>query len=191
MGTVGPPVPVLILEHNDAGPFRARVAVLAGSFGDPDPTGGVGIHIGRVEKHWAGGPDGQLEVIGHDDPPISDRERSGGLDILTRNVLMLAGGIPGMNGATDEPLARHHFAAYNIAAFTDLDEFKASMDRMLDTLAETRPAPGYERVVYPGLMEHETEIDRRANGIPLHREVIDWFNSTTDDLGVARLETMW
>jgi L-2-hydroxycarboxylate dehydrogenase (NAD+) len=109
------------------------------------------------------------------------------VEVLTT---MLAGGTPGMNDTTDSPLARHHFAAYNIAAFTDVAEFKASMDRMLDTIAETRPAPGYERVVYPGLPEHETERERRVNGIPLHREVIDWFNSATDELGLARLETI-
>jgi LDH2 family malate/lactate/ureidoglycolate dehydrogenase len=102
---------------------------------------------------------------------------------------LLAGGIPGML-EDEQPLARHHFAAYNIAAFTDLDEFKETMDRMLETLTATPPAPGHERVIYPGLAEHETEIERRANGIPLHREVVDWFNRCTEKLGVARLETM-
>ena len=95
-----------------------------------------------------------------------------------------------MVNANRRPLARHHFAAYNIAAFTDLDEFKSIDGPDARNAGRTRaPAPGHERVVYPGLPEHETELDRRANGIPLHREVIDWFNSATDELGVARLVT--
>ena len=104
---------------------------------------------------------------------------------------MLSGGLPGMFQDEDiRPLGRHHFAAYNIAAFTDVDEFKATMDQMLRTLQETPPAPGHERVLYPGLPEHEAERERRATGIPLHREVIEWFDSATAELGVAPIERM-
>jgi LDH2 family malate/lactate/ureidoglycolate dehydrogenase len=108
------------------------------------------------------------------------------VEVLTT---LLAGSVPTML-EDDRPLARHHFAAYDIAAFGDVDAFKATMDRMLTFLRETPAAPGHERVVYPGLFEHETERDRRANGIPLHREVIDWFDRCTGELGVARLETL-
>jgi LDH2 family malate/lactate/ureidoglycolate dehydrogenase len=90
----------------------------------------------------------------------------------------------------ERPLARHHFAAYDVAAFDDIERFKETMGRMLRTLTETPPAPGHDRVLYPGLIEHETAIERRANGIPLHREVIDWFNRCTDELGVPALETL-
>jgi LDH2 family malate/lactate/ureidoglycolate dehydrogenase len=64
------------------------------------------------------------------------------------------------------------------------------MDAFLETLAATPPAPGHARVLYPGLSEHETELERRANGIPLHREVIDWLKSCTDDFGLDCLETL-
>jgi L-2-hydroxycarboxylate dehydrogenase (NAD+) len=102
---------------------------------------------------------------------------------------LLGGGTPNM--VEDQtPLARHHFAAYNIAAFGEIERFKETMDRMLRTLQETPPAPGHERVLYPGLLEHETECERRVKGIPLHREVVDWFNRCTDELGLARLETI-
>jgi LDH2 family malate/lactate/ureidoglycolate dehydrogenase len=57
-------------------------------------------------------------------------------------------------------------------------------------LMDTPPAPGHDRVLYPGLPEHETEQRRRASGIPLHREVIDWFTAITDELAVAPLETL-
>ena len=99
---------------------------------------------------------------------------------------LLSGALPNM--LTGLPLvAKHYFAAYDIAAFTDVDQFKDNMDLMLRKLRTTKPAPGHERVLYPGLPEHEEEQDRRANGIPLHREVVDWFDDTTSEFGIPSL----
>ena len=50
------------------------------------------------------------------------------------------------------------------------------MDKMLKMLRETKPVAGEKRVLYPGLSEYEEEKDRRANGVPLHKEVLEWFN---------------
>lgn len=107
------------------------------------------------------------------------------VEVLTT---MLAGGVPDMV-EDQRPLGRHHFAAYDIAAFGDADGFKERMDRMLATLEQTPPAPGHARVIYPGLLEHETELACRANGIPLHREVVAWFGTCTAELGLDPLET--
>jgi LDH2 family malate/lactate/ureidoglycolate dehydrogenase len=104
------------------------------------------------------------------------------VEVLTS---LLAGNPPSM--VADSDTEAHHFAAYNISAFTDLDGFKDTLDAMLRTLRETPPAPGEERVLYPGLPEFESERERRRLGIPLHREVVDWFDETTDDLGIDRL----
>jgi L-2-hydroxycarboxylate dehydrogenase (NAD+) len=101
---------------------------------------------------------------------------------------MLSGSIPRMIERDTRP--RHFFAAFDIAAFTDVAAFKDTMDRMLETLEETPPAPGHERVLYPGLPEHEAESERREHGIPLHVEVIDWFDAMTDELSVPRLERL-
>ncbi len=69
----------------------------------------------------------------------------------------------------------HFVAAYSVDAFGDVDEFKANMDGMVSGLAATKPMPGEERVLYAGLPEYETREERRANGVPLHPEVVDWF----------------
>lgn len=105
---------------------------------------------------------------------------------------LLSGSLPGMLMAGSGPgtTSRSYFAAYNISAFTDLDTFKDTMDQMLRTLRETRPTPGHDRVLYPGLSEYEEELDRRANGIPLHKEVIQWFADITSELSIPRLKTM-
>ena len=76
----------------------------------------------------------------------------------------------------------HFFTAYRIDAFTDLDKFKDDMDAFLSGLAATPPAPGHERVYYPGLPEGEERVDRAERGIPYHPEVIDWFKSICAEL---------
>ncbi|MDK1024999.1 MAG: Ldh family oxidoreductase [Gammaproteobacteria bacterium] len=81
----------------------------------------------------------------------------------------------------------HYFMAYNIEAFTELELFKDDMDSYLKRLRESQTAPGEDRVVYPGMLEHEDAIDRTENGIPYHPEVIDWFKSTCEELQVSHL----
>lgn len=85
--------------------------------------------------------------------------------------------------------SRTHFAAYNVAAFTDVTTYKNNMDRMLESLRTTPPAPGQDRVLYPGLSESEEMESRRLNGIPLHHEVIEWFSAITAELGLPPLES--
>ena len=98
-----------------------------------------------------------------------------------------------LSGATPRMLdkdvgSRHFLAAFDIASFTDIDGFKQTMDEMLGALTATKPAPGADRVIYPGVSEAEELEDREANGIPFHPEVIDWFEQITDELNVPKLE---
>ena len=101
---------------------------------------------------------------------------------------MLSGAIPCMLDADSG--YKHYFAAYNIASFTDVEQFKDTMDQMLETLRTTEPAQGHDRVLYAGLSEYEDEQKRRANGIPLHKEVIQWFDHITTELAIPPLETL-
>lgn len=64
------------------------------------------------------------------------------------------------------------FGVWNPAAFRPVDEFQADIDRYLAGLRAAAPAEGHDRVMVPGDYEHEAEIDRRANGIPLHPKVV-------------------
>lgn len=170
---------------------------------------GLARRVGAsVEPGWIAEPDGTpiMEVrpvpegemyglSGYNLLPLGGTREQGshkgfGLGLMVELLTtMLSGGVP--SALKDQhPLGRHHFAAYNIAAFCDEDQFEETMDSFLRTLAATPPAPGHSRVVYPGLPEHETEIERRANGIPLHREVIDWLKSCTDGFGLNCVETL-
>lgn len=163
---------------------------------------GLAKRVGaNMEPGWIAEPDGTPIMEERPAPsgefsllPLGGTREQGshkgyGLGLLVEVMTtLLSGSVPRMVERDTKP--RHSFIAYNIAAFTDLDGFKGTMDRMLQTLVDTPPAPGHERVLYPGLPEFETEQQRRANGIPLHREVIDWFNGVTDELSVARMETL-
>ena len=82
---------------------------------------------------------------------------------------------------------KNFFSAYHIPSFTELDTFKENMDRMLKRLKDSSPAPGHDRVLYPGLAEYEEERDRRMNGIPLHREVVSWFDEIAYELSIPLL----
>jgi LDH2 family malate/lactate/ureidoglycolate dehydrogenase len=52
------------------------------------------------------------------------------------------------------------------------------------------PQPGQERVLYPGLSEAEELQHRRAHGIPLHKEVIQWFGVCTSEMGLEPLAVL-
>src|SRR5215471_7718734 len=101
---------------------------------------------------------------------------------------VLSGALPTMLAPTSG--SKNHFAAYRIDAFTDVEQFKNTMDEMLKSLRTAPPIAGQERVLYPGLSEAEEVEIRRAKGIPLHREVLQWFAECTGELGVAPLTPM-
>lgn len=65
VGAVGFAVLVLVFENDDAVAFGAPVFVFAivDSLRDPDPSLGIGVHVGRVVEHRAGGPDRYFEII--------------------------------------------------------------------------------------------------------------------------------
>ena len=75
--------------------------------------------------------------------------------------------------------------AFKIDAFVDIGAFKRDMDALIDKIVNMKPASGHERVYYAGLIEHEEAQKRRAEGIPYHREVVDWFNGASAGLDLS------
>jgi LDH2 family malate/lactate/ureidoglycolate dehydrogenase len=96
---------------------------------------------------------------------------------------ILSGNPPGF--ARPRGDVSHHFLAYRIDAFTDVEEFERAMDAFMRGLRETPPAPGHARVLHAGLPEAETLRERSARGIPYHRDVVEWFRAAARGLGVA------
>ena len=85
------------------------------------------------------------------------------------------------------PNFNHFVGAYSIEAFTEVARFKSLMDDFLRSLKSTPPAPGHERVLVAGQIERETELDRQANGIPLHKEVVQWFEDISGEMSVPSI----
>lgn len=100
---------------------------------------------------------------------------------------VITGGGYGANPG--RPNFGHSVTAYSIEAFMDAAEFKRTMDEWCRMLANSKPAAGQDRVFYAGLPEAEEEIDRKANGIPLHKEVIDWFKDACGELEIPYILT--
>ena len=104
------------------------------------------------------------------------------VDILTGPLSGTAFGmVPG------RPNFSHFVGAYKIEAFTEVERFKELMDDFLRALKNTPPAPGHNRVLFAGLAEWEATQDRKANGIPLHNEVIQWFKDTCTEMDIPYL----
>lgn len=106
---------------------------------------------------------------------------------LSAIVEILTGILAGAGSSLGRNDFSHTVVAYRIDAFMDIEAFKKEMDEWLGLLESTAPAPGQERVIYAGLMEAEVEADRRANGIPLHKEVVEWFSSICQELSIEPL----
>jgi LDH2 family malate/lactate/ureidoglycolate dehydrogenase len=151
----------------------------------------LGVHVG---PGWLARPDGtpiMEEGMVPDEylmlPLGATRDigshKGYGLAVLVDILSGLLGGDPA--GFLRRPWdVSHHFVAYRIDAFTEVDAFRDRMDAFMKGLRETPPAPGHDRVLYAGLPEHETEVDRLKHGIPYHPDVVEWFRKTAAEFGV-------
>jgi L-2-hydroxycarboxylate dehydrogenase (NAD+) len=83
--------------------------------------------------------------------------------------------------------ASHVLVAVDVDAFAPVDEFRASMDGFVDWLTSCPPAPGHDRVLVAGEQEHELQLRRRAEGIPLRAEVVDDLAALAAEVGVEPL----
>ena len=97
----------------------------------------------------------------------------GGFGFAARNTRSAPGGFS------------HYVAAYDIDAFTDVPDFLETMDDFLQTLKATKTAPGHDRVLVPGQIEAEATEERTSQGIPLHKEVVEWFRGTCAEMSVT------
>lgn len=68
--------------------------------------------------------------------------------------------------------ANHFVAAMEIDAFVERESFLSAMDDFLGDLKASEPAVGHDEVLVAGQPEARYERTRRAQGIPLHSEVV-------------------
>ena len=81
----------------------------------------------------------------------------------------------------------HFLAAYDINAFIDTKEFKELMDRYLQSMLDLPSNSEGKKVIYAGYLESIEEEKRMSSGIPLHKEVVDWFKKISLELKTESL----
>lgn len=144
--------------------------------------------------NWVTGPDGT--IIDHETDGIPEsyfmlpfggtRENGSHKGYAFAAVVdIMTGQLSGAGPGFINQKTAHYFQVWKIDAFMDAEKFKDDMDDFLEGLANTKPAPGHERVFYAGLSEFEETKKRRAEGIPYHREVIEWFHTVSVELSLG------
>jgi ureidoglycolate dehydrogenase (NAD+) len=76
-------------------------------------------------------------------------------------------------------------AAIDIAAFTDLDEYRSNVDDLVDRVKALPPAEGVDEVLVPGEPEDRTHEARVRDGIPLPDGTARNLIAVADKLGIV------
>lgn len=66
----------------------------------------------------------------------------------------------------------HFFGAMRIDAWQEASQFKGKMDLWIETFRNAKPANGYERVLIPGDLEREKEMQLSIEGISIIEPVV-------------------
>ncbi len=78
----------------------------------------------------------------------------------------------------------HFFGAMQVDSFRPAQEFKASMDDIIQVLKSSAKAEGQERIFIHGEKEFEMAEQRMREGIPLHPKVVKDLRDIGEELGV-------
>jgi L-2-hydroxycarboxylate dehydrogenase (NAD+) len=89
--------------------------------------------------------------------------------------------IPGAKAGND---ANHFFGALRIDSFLPIEQFKKSMDEMIEAFESLPRLPGIKNIHVAGGSEAETQRDREKNGIPLSAEVIEDLQQLAREVGI-------
>jgi LDH2 family malate/lactate/ureidoglycolate dehydrogenase len=79
----------------------------------------------------------------------------------------------------------HFLGAIRVDAFRPASEFKEHMDNWIHTFRNAEPVIGQEQVLIPGDPERELTIERKKNGIPLQKQVVNDLQELGVKLGLA------
>jgi LDH2 family malate/lactate/ureidoglycolate dehydrogenase len=81
----------------------------------------------------------------------------------------------------------HFVIALDIAAFTDVDQFKRDVDEIWEQMKSSEKLPGFSDIRLPGERLAQTMADNSANGIPIPDELGVALNDLAASLGIAGL----
>lgn len=106
--------------------------------------------------------------------------KGSGLAMMVEIFCSLLAGMPWgphinrMYAEMDSPRQLAHFImAIDVSRFLPLARFKENLGMMLEELTALEPAPGFDRVYYPGQIEGLHRAQRRQQGIPIEAGLAD------------------
>ena len=74
--------------------------------------------------------------------------------------------------------------AFDISAFTDLDEFKKTTGDILRALRASKKIMGQDRIYTAGEKEHIAWLERRGKGVPLNESLQREMIQMRDEMGL-------
>ncbi|MEM7442721.1 MAG: Ldh family oxidoreductase [Pseudomonadota bacterium] len=81
----------------------------------------------------------------------------------------------------------HFIAALDISAFMDLDQFKAEVDTVWETMKSSPTLPDVDEIRLPGERAAHVTDERRRNGVPIHPDLDKALAAVAADLGIDPL----
>jgi len=83
----------------------------------------------------------------------------------------------------------HAIVAIDPAAFGEIAEFKAAVDKLARDLRSSERMPGVERIHLPGEQSHERIIANRRDGIPIAAPLMGALDRLAEQLDISPLRT--
>ncbi|MCH7714087.1 MAG: Ldh family oxidoreductase [Chloroflexi bacterium] len=106
---------------------------------------------------------------------------------LSFMVEVFSGLLTGLGFGLD-PQAKHNdgvfISVFNVEHFRPLDQFKREVKEFAEFVKSSPPAAGFKEVLYPGEIEHNTEIARRRDGITIEDSTWHQITSLMQELKV-------
>ena len=113
-----------------------------------------------------------------------------GLSVM---VEILSGILTGL-GFGHDPSGRHNdgcfMAVFDVAAFRDVEEFKAEVTDFAHYLKSAPPAAGFDEVFYPGELEHRRTQQLLADGIYVEDATWDKLRDLASEFGLTATLTI-
>jgi L-2-hydroxycarboxylate dehydrogenase (NAD+) len=158
---------------------------LAAMNGRPIPQGWAVDMDGNPVTEVARANGGILPLGG---TPLLGAYKGFGLTVLVEILCSILSGdlsVPEMDRvASTRGRSSQFFGALRIDSFMPIARFKQRMDEMIRAHHNLPKAAGTDRIMLAGEVEREKELDRRANGIPLHPSVIASLKKLAEELDI-------
>lgn len=81
----------------------------------------------------------------------------------------------------------HMVIALDVKAFTDVEIFKAGIDRIYEEMKSSPRLPGVEEIRLPGERLNNVLTERRANGVPVAQQLHQQLDELAMELGISPL----